>query len=154
MEKNLWNTTQSLLVVFNYENLDLLHDFRISLDKMLSKSEVERVIIVVNIDKEVDKNTLPPHFLIYYNSPNDYNFWGKLKDIQLETEFKKQYDTLLWLGETQKRSFKEIKNIKFSNKIGVNSTDAFFDLHLNSESDIPSEMLNFVVETLKKITLA
>ena len=154
MEKNLWNTTQSLLVVFNYENLDLLHDFRISLDKMLSKSEVERVIIVVNIDKEVDKNTLPPHFLIYYNSPNDYNFWGKLKDIQLETEFKKQYDTLLWLGETQKRSFKEIKNIKFLNKIGVNSADAFFELHLNSESDIPSEMLNFVVETLKKITLA
>jgi hypothetical protein len=154
MEKNLWNTTQSLLVVFNYENLDLLHDFRISLDRMLSKSEVERVVIVVNIDKEVDKNTLPPHFLIYYNSPNDYNFWGKLKDVQLEAELKKQYDTLLWLGETQKRSFKEIKNIKFSNKIGVNSTDAFFELHLNSESDIPSEMLNFVVETLKKITLA
>ena len=154
MGKNLWNTTQSLLVVFNYENLDLLHDFRISLDKMLSKSEVKRVIIVVNIDKEVDKNTLPPHFLIYYNSPNDYNFWGKLKDVQLETELKKNFDTLLWLGETQKRSFKEIKNINCSNKIGVNYTDAFFELHLNSESDIPSEMLNFVVETLKKITLA
>jgi len=131
-----------------------LHDFRISLDKMLSKSEVKRVIIVVNIDKEVDKNTLPPHFLIYYNSPNDYNFWGKLKDVQLDMELKKNFDTLLWLGETQKRSFKEIKNINCSNKIGVNSTDAFFELHLNSESDIPSEMLNFVVETLKKITLA
>jgi len=154
MEKNLWNTTQSLLVVFNYENLDLLHDFRISLDKMLSKSEVKRVIIVVNIDKDVDKNILPPHFLIYYNSPNDYNFWGKLKDVQLDMELKKNFDTLLWLGETQKRSFKEIKNINCSNKIGVNSTDAFFELHLNSESDIPSEMLNFVVETLKKITLA
>jgi hypothetical protein len=154
MEKNIWNTTQSLLVVFNYENLDLLHDFRISLDKMLSKSEVKRVIIVVNIDKDVDKNILPPHFLIYYNSPNDYNFWGKLKDVQLDMELKKNFDTLLWLGETQKRSFKEIKNINCSNKIGVNSTDAFFELHLNSESDIPSEMLNFVVETLKKITLA
>ena len=154
MEKNLWNTTQSMLVVYNYENLDRLHDFRKSLDKMLSNSAVERVIIIVNIDKEVDKNTLPPHFLIYYNSSNDYNFWGKLKDIQLETELKKQYDTLLWLGETQKRSFKEVKNIKFSNKIGVNSPDSFFELHLNSESDIPSEMLTFVVETLKKITLA
>jgi hypothetical protein len=154
MKKNLWNTTQSLLVVFNYENLDRLHDFRISLDKLLTNSAIERVIIIVNIDKEVDKNTLPPHFLIYYNSQNDYNFWGKLKDVQLEAELKKQYDTLLWLGETQKRSFKEIKNIKFSNKIGVNSTDAFFELHLNSESDVPSEMLTFVVETLKKITLA
>ncbi|MBU3660768.1 MAG: hypothetical protein FGM14_12900 [Flavobacteriales bacterium] len=154
MEKNLWNTTQSLLVVYNYENLDRLHDFRKSLDKMLANSVVDRVIIIVNIDKEVDKNTLPPHFLIYYNSPNDYNFWGKLKDIQLDAELRKQYDTLLWLGETDKRSFKFVKNIKFSNKIGVNSADAFFELHLNSESDIPSEMLTFVVETLKKITLA
>ena len=44
--------------------------------------------------------------------------------------------------------------MKFSNKIGVNTNDSFFELHLNSESDVPSEMLNFVVETLKKITLA
>ena len=154
MEKNLWNTTQSLLVVYNYENLDRLHDFRKSLDKMLANSAVERVIIIVNIDKEVDKNTLPPHFLIYYNSPNDYNLWGKLKDIQLEAELKKQYDTLLWLGEKKKKSFNEVRKMKFSNKIGVNTNDSFFELHLNSESDVPSEMLNFVVETLKKITLA
>ena len=58
MKKNLWNTTQSLLVVFNYENLDRLHDFRISLDKLLTHSAIERVIIIVNIDKEVDKRTL------------------------------------------------------------------------------------------------
>lgn len=154
MEKNLWNTTQSLLVVFNYENLDRLHDFRKSLDRMLSSSAVDRVIIIVNIDKDVDKNTLPPHFLIYYNSPNDYNFWGKLKDVQLDTELKKNFDTLLWLGETKKRSYNEVKNVRFDNKIGVNTADSFFELHLNSESDVPSEMLTFVVETLKKITLA
>lgn len=152
MEKNLWNTTQSMLVVYNYENLDRLHDFRKSLDKIVANSAVERVIIIVNIDKETDKNILPPHFLIYYNSPNDYNFWGKLKDVQLEAEFKKQYDTLLWIGETQTHSFKEIKKINFSNKIAVNSTDAFFELHLKTESDIPNEMLTFVVETLLKIT--
>ncbi|NBR13498.1 MAG: hypothetical protein EBU01_02820 [Crocinitomicaceae bacterium] len=64
MEKNLWNTTQSLLVVFNYENLDRLHDFRKSLDRMLSSSSVDRIIIIVNIDKDVDKNTLPPHLVI------------------------------------------------------------------------------------------
>jgi len=154
MKKNLWNTTQSLLVVFNYENLDRLHDFRISLDKLLTNSAIERVIIIVNIDKEVDKNTLPPHFLIYYNSPSDYNFLGKLKDIQLEAELKKQYETLLWLGETKEKSFNEVRKVKFLNKIGVNTNDSFFELHLNSESDVPSEMLNFVVETLKKITLA
>lgn len=154
MKKNLWNTTKSLLVAFNYENLDRLHDFRISFDKILTSSGIERVIIIVNIDKEVDKNSLPPHFLIYYNAPNDYNFLGKLKDVQLEAELKKQYDTLLWLGETKKKSFNEVIKVKFSNKIAVNTNDFFFGLHLNSESDVPSEMLNFVVETIKKITLA
>jgi hypothetical protein len=154
MKNNLWNTTQSLLVAFNYENLDRLHDFRISLDKILTSSAIERVIIIVNIDKEVDKNTLPPHFLIYYNSPSDYNFLGKLKDVQLEAELKKQYDTLLWLGETKKKSFNEVTKVKFSNKIGVNTKEPFFELHLNSESDVPSEMLKFVVETLNKISIA
>jgi len=154
MKKTLWNTTKSLLVVFNHDSLDRLNDFRKSLDKALSNSEVERIIIVVNIEKDIDKNALPPHFLIYYNSPTDYNFWGKLKDIQLEEEFRKPFDTLLWLGETKKKSFSEIKKIHFNNKIGVNSNDSLFDLHLNSESREPSEILNFVVETLKKITLA
>jgi hypothetical protein len=88
-EKNIWNATRSLLVVFNYEDDKQLIGFRKSLDKMLNMSNVDRLIIVVNIDKEVDKNTLPPHFLIYYNSPNDFSFWGKMKDVQLESELKR-----------------------------------------------------------------
>ena len=152
-ERNIWNATRSLLVVFNYDNDDQLNGFRKSLDKMLNISNVDRLIIVVNIGKEVDKNTLPPHFLIYYNSPNDYSFWGKLKDIQLESELNQGCDVMIWFGGVNKPIFKVVKQINSKRKILVNEQDDFFDLQLNAESEEPSEMLSFVIQTLQKISI-
>ncbi len=152
-EKNIWNATRSLLVVFNYENDEQLNGFRKSLDKMLNVSNVDRLIIVVNIDKEIDKNTLPPHFLIYYNSPNDYSFWGKMKDVQLESELKRDYDVMIWFGNVDQPIFKEIKITNCKRRIIVNEHHEHFDLQLNAESSEPSEMLNFVIHTLEKISI-
>ena len=152
-EKNIWNATRSLLVVFNYENDEQLNGFRKSLDKMLNLSNVDRLIIVVNITKEVDKNTLPPHFLIYYNSPNDYSFWGKMKDVQLESELQRDYDVMIWFGNVDQPIFKEINNTNCKRRIVVNEHNDHFDLQLNAESSEPSEMLNFVIQTLEKISI-
>lgn len=152
-EKNIWNATRSLLVVFNYEDDEQLNGFRKSLDKMLNVSNVDRLIIVVNISKEVDKNTLPPHFLIYYNSPNDFTFWGKLKDVQLEAELKQDFDIIIWFGNLERPLFKEIQNVNCKRKIVVNEHNNHFDLQLNAESSEPAEMLNFVIHTLEKISI-
>lgn len=152
-EKNIWNATRSLLVVFNYEDDEQLNGFRKSLDKILNMSNVDRLIILVNINKELDKNTLPPHFLIYYNSPNDYSFWGKLKDIQLEAELNHDYDVMIWFGSIDKPIFREIKNTNCKRKILVNEHNDYFDLQLNAESTQPSEMLNFIINTLEKISI-
>ena len=152
-EKNIWNATRSLLVVFNYEDDEQLNGFRKSLDKILNMSNVDRLIILVNINKELDKNTLPPHFLIYYNSPNDYSFWGKLKDIQLEAELNHDYDGMIWCGSIDKPIFREIKNTNCKRKILVNEHNYYYDLQLNAESTQPSEMLNFIINTLEKISI-
>lgn len=150
--KNIWESTRSLLVAFNYENDAQLKDFRKSLDGMLNASNVDRLIIVVSVPKEVDKNTLPPHFLIYYNSPTDFNFWSKLKDVQLETELQRNYDLMIWFGNTESKIFPYVQEASIRRKIIVNEKDASFDLQLNAESELPSEMLQFVIDTLKKIT--
>jgi hypothetical protein len=150
--KNIWESAKSLLVAFNYENDDQLKEFRKALDGMLNSSNVDRLIIVVNVPKEVDKNTLPPHFLIYYNSPLDFNFWNKLKDVQLETELQRAYDIMIWFGQTEAKIFPYVKDAAVSRKIIVNEQDAAFDLHLNAGSDAPAEMLQFVIQTLKKIS--
>lgn len=150
--KNIWESAKSLLVAFNYENDDQLKEFRKALDGMLNSSNVDRLIIVVNVPKEVDKNTLPPHFLIYYNSPLDFNFWNKLKDVQLETELQRAYDIMIWFGPTEAKIFPYVKDAAVSRKIIVNEQDAAFDLHLNAGCDAPAEMLKFVIQTLKKIS--
>lgn len=150
--KNIWESTRSLLVAFNYENDEQLKDFRKSLDGMLNASNVDRLIIVVSVPKEVDKNALPPHFLIYYNSPTDFNFWNKLKDVQLETELQRNYDLMIWFGNTESKIFPYVQEASIRRKIIVNEKDASFDLQLNAESELPSEMLQFVIDTLKKIT--
>ncbi len=150
--KNIWESAKSLLVAFKYENEEQLKDFRKSLDSMLNSSNVDRLIIVVNVPKEVDKNTLPPHFLIYYNSPLDFNFWSKLKDVQLETELQRAYDIMIWFGHTEAKIFPYVKDASVKRKIIVNEQDASFDLQLNAGSEVPSEMLDFVIKTLKKIS--
>ncbi|MEN9700618.1 MAG: hypothetical protein RLZZ301_1816 [Bacteroidota bacterium] len=153
MQRNLWEATKSLLVVFNYESDEQLRDFRVSLDRMLNNSKVERLIIVVNVPKELDKNTLPPHFLIYYNSPNDFTFFGKLKDIQLEAELARSYDVLIWFGSTDQKSFPIVAQTPVRRRIIVNEEQADFDLQFNAENPAPGALLEFVIQTLQKIAI-
>ena len=151
--KNLWNTSESLLVIFNFIDDDQLRDFRKSLDKILNSSQVNRLVIVVNVPKEIDKSTLPPHFLIYYNSPNDYTFFGKMKDIQLETELQKNYDLLINFDKPNDKILAQIKLGQIKKKVIVNAEEGFFDLSLTSALSKPDDMLNFVITTLEKINL-
>jgi hypothetical protein len=151
--KNIWSSTQSLLVVFNYKDDDQLRDFRKSLDLMLNNSQVGRLVIVVNIPKEIDKATLPPHFLIYYNSPNDYTFFGKMKDVLLQTELHKNYDLLINFDTPNDKVMVILKDSHIKKKVIVNAEDSFFDLSLSSAFEKPNEMLNFVTTTLEKINL-
>ncbi len=152
-EKNSWDATQSLLVIFNYENDEQLKGFRKSLDKILNSSNVNRLIIVVNISKEVDKKTLPPHFLIYYCSPLDFSFWGKLKDVQLESELKKEFDLLICIGENKNGIAKVVEGTKIKRRISINAASKTADLLLNTESSEPSEMLDFAIKNLQKIAI-
>ena len=151
--KNIWSSSQSLLVIFDFKDNDQLSNFRKALDKMLNSSQVNRLVIVVNLPKEVDKATLPPHFLIYYNSPNDYTFFGKMKDMQLETELNKNYDLLIYFDQPNDKIMDQLKKAHINKKVIVNSQDAFFDLSLTSAIEKPNEMLNFVTSTLEKINL-
>ncbi len=152
-EKNSWDATQSLLVIFNYENDEQLKGFRKSLDKILNSSNVNRLIIVVNISKEVDKKTLPPHFLIYYCSPLDFSFWGKLKDVQLESELKKEFDLLICIGENKNGIAKVVEGTKIKRRISINAASKTADLLLNTESSEPREMLDFAIKNLQKIAI-
>ena len=154
IENSIWGTIRSLLVTYNYKDEYGLRQFRKGLDKALNASDVQRVIIIVSIPKGVDKNSLSPHFLIYYNGPGDYGLFGGLKDHQLSTELKNSFDASICFGVMNKNLKSTIKNTEIARKILVNSElteDTTYDLELNSSSDSPAEVIQFVVETLQKI---
>jgi len=149
--KDIWSLSQSLLVIFEFIDNDQLRDFRKALDNMLNASNVNRLVIIVNVPKEVDKSTLPPHFLIYYNSPNDYTFFGKMKDIQLESELQKNYDLLINFDIPNIKILDRLKTASIKKKVIVNAQDSFFDLSFTTAINEPDKMLNFVISTLEKI---
>lgn len=152
--KSLWSNTKSLMVVIQYSDLDSLNQYRRALDKILDASQVKKLTIIVILPKDVNKDILPPHFLIYYNSPSDFNFMGKLKDVLLQRELEKSFDMLLWVGSLEQKVYNSIKQCEFRHKVVVNDVDdGFYDLELKSKDDNAFTLLNFVVDTLDKIEL-
>ncbi|NBX38036.1 MAG: hypothetical protein EBR54_01290 [Flavobacteriia bacterium] len=152
VNKNLWESTKSLLLVLNYTNESSLKEYRKSLDQVLDKSHVKKLTVVVILPKEVNKDALPPHFLIYYHSPNDFSMWGKLKDVLLLQELEKKFDMLLWIGSKEHKILDTIRQTACSKKIGVNCSDnSFFDVTISSQNEQPNELLNYVITTINKI---
>ncbi len=74
IKDSIWGNIKALLVTYNFEDENALKAFRKGLDVVLNESTVERVIIIVSIPKSIDKNSLSPHFLIYYNGPVTIHF--------------------------------------------------------------------------------
>ena len=153
-ETALWNQTGSLLVTYNFKDEADIKGFRSALDKQLNQSTVERIIIIVSVPRHVDKTKLSPHFLIYYNSPSDYTLFGKLKDLQLKNELKRSFDLMLSFGSLNRKIKKYLDKMEIAKKIVINAElakDPSYEMELNSASESPAEIVNFVIETLQKI---
>tara|TARA_Y100001978_G_C23691493_1_gene435097 strand:+ start:2210 stop:2686 length:477 start_codon:yes stop_codon:yes gene_type:complete len=153
-ETTLWNQTRSLLVTYNFKDETDIKGFRSALDKQLNQSTVERIIIIVSVPRHVDKTKLSPHFLIYYNSPSDYTLFGKLRDLQLKNELKRSFDLMLSFGSLNRKIKKYLDKMKIAKKIIINAElakDSSYEMELNSASESPAEIVNFVIETLQKI---
>ena len=153
-ETTLWNQTRSLLVTYNFKDEADIKGFRSALDKQLNQSTVERIIIIVSVPRHVDKTKLSPHFLIYYNSPSDYTLFGKLKDLQLKNELKRSFDLMLSFGSLNRKIKKYLDKMEIAKKIIINAElakDPSYEMELNSASESPGEIVNFVIETLQKI---
>ena len=155
-ERTIWSEIKSLLVFYNFKDEEDIKGFRKALDKQLNQSSVERVIIIVNVPRHIDKTKLSPHFLIYYNAPSDYTWLGKLKDLQLKNELKHSFDLMLSFGKVSRKINRYIHRMDISRKILINAeltNDPSYELELKSASEDPSEIVNFVRETPQKIDI-
>jgi hypothetical protein len=148
---SIWEQTKSIVVVWSYQDEQQMRAFVKAIDQLLQRKKFKHALIVVNVPKDLDKKTLPPHFLIYYNSPSDFSLFGKLKDVQLEAELQKKYDLLLWFGTPDSKIKGYLQKSKIKQWLGINEVDPLFDMLLNTQQTEPAAQLEFIQHTLQRI---
>jgi hypothetical protein len=149
--RSIWEQLQHIAIVWTYQDEQQMRDFVKAIDVLLLQKKFAHALIIVNVPKDLDKKTLPPHFLIYYNSPADYSLFGKLKDVQLEAELHKNYDLLLWFGSPESKIKGLLQKTKIKQWLGINEVDPLFDMLLNTQQTTPAGQLEFIQHTLQRI---
>ena len=149
--RSIWEQLQHIAIVWTYQDEQQMRDFVKAIDVLLLQKKFAHALIIVNVPKDLDKKTLPPHFLIYYNSPADYSLFGKLKDVQLEAELHKNYDLLLWFGSPAFKIKGLLQKTNIKQWLGINEVDPLFDMLLNTQQTTPAGQLEFIQHTLQRI---
>ncbi len=149
--RSIWEQLQHIAIVWTYQDEQQMRDFVKAIDALLLQNKFAHALIIVNVPKDLDKKTLPPHFLIYYNSPADYSLFGKLKDVQLEAELQKNYDLLLWFGSPESKIKGLLQKTTIKQWLGINEVDPLFDMLLNTQQTTPAGQLEFIQHTLQRI---
>lgn len=148
---SIWKQTKRIAIVWDYTDPQKMQAFVKSIDQFLQRNQFAHALVVVNIPKDLDKKLLPPHFLIYYNSPADYSFFGKLKDIQLEAEVSKSFDLLIWNAALDSKIFPLLQASSIQRRILVNAQDAHFDMQIDTAQTEAQAQLDYIQQTLERI---
>jgi hypothetical protein len=148
---NIWSTCKRLLIVIPYLDEMNYKEYRSALDKILNSSNVIELKIIVVINESLKKESLQQHKLIGYISRKDVSFFGKIKDGNMLNILAQPYDLMLWFKVADKKIAKVILANHAKWKIGINTPLNIFKVSANSQSDIPSEIVNFAKNTLEKI---
>jgi hypothetical protein len=148
---SIWKQTKRIAVVWDYTDEQQMRTFVKAIDHFLQKNKFAHALIIVNVPKDLEKKNLPPHFLIYYNSPADFSFFGKLKDIQLEAELQKAYDLLIWNAALDAKIYPILKETSINRRVLVNAQNAKFDLQIDTVQSEPAAQLDYIQQTLERI---
>jgi len=148
---SIWKQTKRIAVVWDYTDEQQMRTFVKAIDHFLQMNKFAHALIIVNVPKDLDKKNLPPHFLIYYNSPADFSFFGKLKDIQLEAELQKAYDLLIWNAALDAKIYPLLKETSINRRVLVNAQNAKFDLQIDTVQSEPAAQLDYIQQTLERI---
>ncbi len=122
-----------------------------AIDHFLQQKKFTQTLIIVNVPKDLDKKNLPPHFLIYYNSPADFSMFGKLKDIQLDAELHKNYDLLIWNGSLDVKIHGALQATKINKRLLLNAEGKNFDLQIDTAQTDAQAQLQYIQQTLERI---
>ncbi len=147
---SVWKSIRSILVVIPFEQADYVNDWREAIKNAGLNVHNCRVLCIVPSKKE--RLAMREMSYITFISEDDYNFIGKLKNEDAVKIFSDNFDGLLVVYECSKKILKSVKKMKFRMDIGLNTGNQSRMINLQSVETSPNHLLNFVKQTLERIT--
>ncbi|MFZ9046909.1 MAG: DUF6913 domain-containing protein [Cyclobacteriaceae bacterium] len=147
---SLWSQIRRVLLVVEFNTLDQVRSFREAIKS--SGLNVHECRILAIVDSKKEKETLSEFTSVVYISPQEYSFFGGLKNDEALKLFTTKFDASIQVGEIHKRVKKSLSRVKPAIRIGLNAKNTEgFEIALNSESESAEHLLDFVKQTLEKI---
>ncbi|MFK7784804.1 MAG: hypothetical protein AB8B56_06805 [Crocinitomicaceae bacterium] len=89
---------------------------------------------------------------VVFVAENDYGFLGRLKNEDAQRVFSDRFDSIMIVGEIPRKIEKSMSKMSVKIDIGLNTESSTQTINLHTEESAPKYMLNFVKQTLEKIS--
>ena len=148
----LGNRSEKIIVFYTFTDAREFNKFKESLDFTINPKVLHTTVIVVFLENELDKNSLPQIARMNYLSKSDFNFLGQYKDKKFGELMKAKYDQLVVFGAIDKKNIKRINKVTAKTRIVTNSTEKLnSDISIKANATGIEQIINFAKETLLKI---
>lgn len=147
---NVWSSIQRLLVVVHFNQMESVIQWREAIK--LSGLNINDCVILSVVDSKKERLTLAEMASVVYLSEGDFGFIGRLKNEEAQRALGDRYDAVMVVGDLPKKVGRSVRKIRANFDIGLNTSDEFRMINLHTEETSPKYMLNFVKQTLEKIS--
>ncbi len=147
--KNYWDATRKLLLVVNFDTLDGVHKYREAIKA--TGLNINDCIVLAIVASKKEAQILTAIHSVVYASDKEINILGKWKSPDISKVMEQSFDLLVVLGDHVQKVQKQLKKVKNSISVGINTNVDFLTIDLNSDQSDPQQLLNFAKNTLEKI---
>lgn len=147
---SVWNSIKRLLVVVKFDRVETIHDWREAIK--LSGLNIHDCIVLGIVASKKERLALDEMSSVVYISEKDFGLLNRLKNEEAQRVFNDRFDTLLVVGEIPKKINKALLKLTVRMDVSLNTSEEQRTINLTTEESTPKYMLNFVKQTLEKIT--
>lgn len=147
---SIWSSIKRMLVVVKFDELDTMNNWREAIKFSGLNIHDSNIMGVVATKKE--RIALGEMSSVVYISEKDYGFLGRLKNEDAQKVLNEQFDAVMVVGEIPNKIEKALSKLNVNVDIGLNSPNERRTINLRTEESAPKYMLNFVKQTLEKIS--
>lgn len=147
---SVWSSIKRLLVLVKFKDSESINLWRESIK--YSGLNIHNCKIMAIVDTKKERLAMSEMTSVVYISEKDFGLLGRLKNEEAQRTFAEQFDAVLIVGTIPRRIEKSAQKISTNIDIGLNEENDHRTINLHTEETAPKYMLNFVKQTLEKIS--